>query len=539
MKSNFITPSKFDLLIKAFPFLLFTYLTFSYFLIKNLQKLIDFFEEAFLEIKLLLQKAFLEISVLGKNEKALFYTSIVLLSLYRLYFINNYYIHIDEAFSYVFIVNKGFPAVISYYPGPNNHVGYLFLVKFFDLFFSDPKWALRLPTFFASILLFIFQFVLVKRYFGFYLALSASILFGFSEYGNFYSTHGRGYILLTLLTFLSYFFLLSASIRKQPSTYYFFFIISSSLAFYTLPTFLYPFLTLIILTFFFLLSSWNIQHLKYLLISCAVITGATLFLYLPILTVSGIDAIIGNRWVKSLSWVEYISQLPLYLWKTSGTFYSLESFGGLITLINILAWITIFFKPSSSCSLSPLQQKRLSLAILFSYSIPFLIISLQRVLPFHRVWLYQSFFEYTSLTIASYLVVKPIYKGTIRPSVIIFFCTCYILFFLKFTAYQAFEEKGPYGSVEKFLSTIDRSKDYFFYISYDTYNVMLRYEGLKQIDTNWTFLKYGEQQNHSPDFIILKRSEKAELDKTIYHKVIIDAYAHIYKKRLLNQVKQP
>ena len=122
---------------------------------------------------------------------------------------------------------------------------------------------MRLPVLIISTLTSLIIFFVGKRFIGFYATLSGLSLFCYSEFGIFYATHGRGYFLMVLcvvLALISFILFLkfnqkktfvktSISLKTQSDFYLIVFIGNSILGFYTIPVFLYPFLSIVILGF--------------------------------------------------------------------------------------------------------------------------------------------------------------------------------------------------------------------------------------------------------------------------------------------------
>ena len=90
--------------------------------------------------------------------------------------------------------------------------------------------------------------------------------------------------------------------------------ILSALGFYAIPIMLYPFgifVTWLLLSAMFDKENPNKNHfIKGLFISCVSTAILTVALYTPVFAVSGVRAVIANRFVTSLSWSAFVDGLP-------------------------------------------------------------------------------------------------------------------------------------------------------------------------------------------------------------------------------------
>jgi Dolichyl-phosphate-mannose-protein mannosyltransferase len=242
-RTAFLTSQKFTIL--RILILIITALYALLIFIVKPSKVILFLEEVREDIFLVFHKVGDEISKMSSPEKTLSGFIFLVIAGFHLFYFIRFPMFIDETFSYVHFVSKGFLTSASYYPGPNNHVFYSELCVFADLFFDNPLLVMRLPTFITGLCLSILFFLVLKKYLGFQIALLATIIFSLSEQTNFYSSQGRGYILVTFFAFLS-FYSLAQFIFYDRKFYLLLFVISSILGFYTLPVFLYPFSSMVV-----------------------------------------------------------------------------------------------------------------------------------------------------------------------------------------------------------------------------------------------------------------------------------------------------
>ncbi|WP_020533660.1 hypothetical protein [Flexithrix dorotheae] len=533
-RSQYLTEFRFEvlkyiligvsLIIPLVGFYIYLYLEIIYFSLKQ----IYFF------LRNLVIHLYETLDALSPFEKNLAIVAFTIISISRLYFSFAYPIHIDEAFSYVFLVDKGFFVTLFYYPGPNNHVLYLLLCGLADHLFSNPWVAMRLPVLLISTITTILIFTLVKYYSNFRIAFWGSLLFSLSEYGLFYAVHGRGYFLLLLILIfciLSLFKIVKGGFKY----YYAIFIIASILGFFTIPVFIFPFASLIT---FGLIYSWKFgikQKVRWISVATLIVILGTGVCYTPILIGSGWTVLFQNSWVASLSWEEFILKIPGYLAESASAFYSMDYLGVIFRLINLGFWAFVFYKPeffSAKGWCSRESLKMLSLLMLCFYVIPFPILLVKKVLPFFRIWLYLGLLEYFGLVTAIFLITKK-YKveslqkttWTLIPAIV------YTLFFLTFLQLEILKPT-PYRQYPKLVDYVLRKKANRVFVTEDLYNVFLRYEGLKY-QKHLTIHVTNPFPGNRYDFIITKKKESfpTTVDQKSYEAFYEDDYVKAFEKK--------
>src|SRR6185437_12532879 len=288
----------------------------------------------------------------------------------------------DEAITFVEYACKPFYVALSFYSTPNNHLFHTLLVRFAYLAFGTHEWALRLPAFLAGISLVPATYfagrVLYDR--G---AVIAAGLVACSTLLVSYSTNARGYSLLALC-FLLTFSLGGYTIRKRNWAALCLLVLIAALGFYTVPIMLYPCSGL----FLWILFSWNespnparsAQEVFEELAFFAGLTAVTSFLlYGPVFAVSGLRAVISNKFVTAVPFHDFLGKMPSSLLETW------------------LQWNWGFSRPAAwvlgaGVMAALIWHRRCSrfrvpyLFALFTAVLPILL--MQRVVPFERVWLF-------------------------------------------------------------------------------------------------------------------------------------------------------
>ncbi len=321
----------------------------------------------------------------GKYEKILLALLFVTLVINGIYFLPNLPFHIDERFTYLYFVNKGLFVSLAYYPNPNNHIFYTLICNFSNLFFSNPKWVMKIPVFIISLVSPIIFFLFLRRSFNFFLSFIAILIFSFNSYEMYYSYNGRGYILMNLLLIIStgcLYKLASISDKNKILVLRTIFIISSFLGFYTIPIFIFPFLGMIAWFLFISIINKNFKKLTNVIIDISIITLINFLFYLPVFIFNGFGAVTNNSWVKSRDFLQYFKIFPEMLNSISGVLFydnpfSIYFIAGEVFLI---IFLLIYVKN---------RETLLWLSLIFTV---FLI--LIPIIMFLRITIYQRVFGY-------------------------------------------------------------------------------------------------------------------------------------------------
>ncbi|MGB0525108.1 MAG: hypothetical protein ACPGJS_19195 [Flammeovirgaceae bacterium] len=445
-----------------------------------------------------------------------------------------YPIHIDEAFSYVFLVSKGPLVTATFYPGPNNHVAYLLICSLLHQLGFNPEVVMRVPSLAFSILTIPLAYLLLRRHVKFSVALLCLALFSFNEFSLFYATHGRGYAMQLFFMVSSLWAGLQFSQTKNHSSQLIF-TLTCILGFYTIPSFLYFFCSLLLAYFLqFRAGSFRVKPLTTLLL---IVTGVGI-LYLPIVLLSGIERIISNTWVQPMTIQAFLAAFPTYIWRMQGNLMGWETAGASLSLLVWCLSFSFIFAPSFiqshgksvfSQRLTIFQVKGLGILILSISLFPLLLLPIQRVLPFDRVWYYKSLVEFFVLAIgSSYLLAK--IRKKLRRTLLISVALCYISIHL-FAPYSYIsDKKSIYRQFPILIHNVLNSTAKHIFVNEDVYNVFLRYEGLKQ---GKTYAIEVENPKGSYDVLILRKGFPfpSTLDSDAYIPFYQDDFVSAWQKR--------
>ncbi|MCF8459969.1 MAG: glycosyltransferase family 39 protein [Flavobacteriales bacterium] len=206
-------------------------------------------------------------------------------------------LHMDEAITYRYFVSKGWKIAVSVYSDPNNHVLYsLFSILAVKLPLH-PFVAIRIPSLLAGLGCGAIIYRIVRMYASTFWSLFAVMAWISSLGGLYYLTHARGYGLQCLFILWSY--LITLKIIRLPDgidnlRLWALLIVVCSFGFFTLPTFLFPFVSIIAILLFRVRSFPTTQLFWRVFAFGAIVTFTTTLLYLPVLKYSGLEFLTNN-----------------------------------------------------------------------------------------------------------------------------------------------------------------------------------------------------------------------------------------------------
>ncbi len=251
----------------------------------------------------------------------------------RLYFLFRLPLHVDERFTYLYFVRKGWAVSAAYYPNPNNHILFSLLCNISDAFLASPLLVLRLPSLLFGMAALAGFWLSARYYFSFGVAIFATALLAFTPVVFGYGIQGRGYGLMLGWTIVACFSLVKiVSLQNTKPLYATIFVTSSILGFYTVPVFLYPFAGMCVYTVLYF--SWKRKYLplaNFLFLAALVAVGVFV-LYLPVCVFNGWHSVSGNAWVAPLPWLDFKKNIAPNLADCSRTLWHDSPFSWCITL---------------------------------------------------------------------------------------------------------------------------------------------------------------------------------------------------------------
>ena len=280
----------------------------------------------------------------------------------------------DELTTYFSFIETSILRAIGTYPEPNNHVFFSLLnhiISPLSSLLTKPL-ELRILPIIISALTWIVTYLFVNKYYG-KIALPITMIFMLAFINIQYSFSARGYGLLNFFFILCFYAATNITNRESKKDWIIF-IISGILGAYTIPSFLYPFLTCNI--YIFLFKPKKI----FTLVKSNLIVGIGVFiLYSPILFIEGFESLSSNTYVKPQSRLEVIEHLPNYLFKLPSYLFGLKSI--IFFCLLVIGFTYSFFTK---------QWRIIKMYILFIFMLPCILI-LHSVLPFERIFVYYTF----------------------------------------------------------------------------------------------------------------------------------------------------
>ncbi len=317
---------------------------------------------------------------------------VTMLTVIRVWYLVRYPLGTDEISSYNYFISGGPLVITSFYPIPNNHIGYNLLAWPLLKLSLAPRLVMRLPTLVLGTVGTVTGYVLLARLTGVPRATLVIGLVSFSPLWVYYAAAGRGYFLQICLLQIG-FFAVVEQLRPAP-TYrhlaWLAFIGSSGLGLYLIPTYAYPLASLLLGlgAGFGLQRRW--QQLGELVLAAGIIGLTAFVLYAPVGLISGWDRLFANRYVVSVAKGAFWPAYRAVLYERAA-----ELFGPSLRLSGP-AWLAgallgggvahRFFLPGTRRTVALLAWSLLAL--------PLLLMAAQRVYAPTRVLLYVSFYGY-------------------------------------------------------------------------------------------------------------------------------------------------
>lgn len=418
----------------------------------------------------------------------------------------------DEAATFLLFTNKGFFETISHYPAPNNHILHSIITNFTKYLpgLSD-LFKLRISAIIVHFTTLIVLYKLVSRHFSIKMALVVVALSSMLFLNIYYSYMSRGYSLVNLFFVCSLFCSLNIIKGQNTTLNWLLLILFSILGFYTMPSYLYPFLTLN--GFIFVLQPNYIHKQQFLIF---VVGLVTLVLYLPIICNDGLSAITDNPYVKSGGFFHTLKSLPLFYLLT------LQEITGIHwSIIVLLLSISIYLILKSKNTLN------ITFAIIFILA-PVILLGLHRVIPFARVFNYYSFVVVLLVLIPFKDKIETLNLSTLLPVLLSIQGLLWLNFNSKIYLYED-KDQALNITADKIIPQIIGNKKYVSNHSLLTYNLEFELitKGYKNYVIKEVQYKVISADTISKfDYIIINK----EADKTTKKRpMIVTKYYSIYK----------
>jgi hypothetical protein len=314
---------------------------------------------------------------LSIKQKYLLFFIVAISFFINLYHVINLPIYYDEAWTYRNFTNRSFIISITKYPAPNNHVLHSILTNLTKHFPFSSTINLRIPNLitalFSSLLFFYTFFKMFSQKIAFILLPMFCFVFG-----NMYFAYlSRGYMLV-IFSFLICFYATMKIISQNETTnrkYLFYLSIGGMIGFFTMPSFLYPYFTCISYISLISILNKDYTNLKNIFFSGLITTIFVILFYLPIMIVSGLDAIINNKYVEPIARFDVLRNLFHHFNETFDFLFGIK----LIYIIPIVIFSIYYF----------IKNKIKSYYfIMYCFFIAPILLLIHSVIPFYRTWIY-------------------------------------------------------------------------------------------------------------------------------------------------------
>lgn len=323
-------------------------------------------------------------------------------------------IRFDEAISWRDYSKQPFWVTASKYDTPNNHIFYNLITGQIITLFGSSLPALRMAAFCSGLGVVCFTMLIMCEWLGkttgFCCALMILLAPGYYEY----SIYARGYSLQTFLWLCSALFLWNA-LRCRNLSSLFVASFFAALGFWTVPTMMYPFAATFIAGLVSVFAVPFLRGSKFdgfrnLFIWGLLTTVFTLVLYGPVLIVSGYQSITSNPFVKSLTFASWLQGIAPTTNDTVALLY------GDLSLIRMSLLLIGLFAAVMGLSINIKSRPILIISIAGLLSLA-VILSVQRVLPPPRTWVWLTIPISMLLTVAWSQLWRQLLMGEHRESI--------------------------------------------------------------------------------------------------------------------------
>jgi hypothetical protein len=236
----------------------------------------------------------------GRVDSIILCVTVIIAAIARLLFINRT-IEYDEAYTFAAFARYGFRYIASTYYVPNNQIFHTILVRVSTLLFGDQVWAIRLPTFIASLFLILFIYFLGRALYNRAAGITAAVIVAFLPDAVIRSVSARGYVIVTLMAVLAM-LMATYMLKKRNILAWTLLVVFCALGFYTIPMMLYP---CGLIFMWLLLAGVNektgreygsmLNWIMYVFIAGVLVAVLTILLYAPILLNNDLAVIYQNN----------------------------------------------------------------------------------------------------------------------------------------------------------------------------------------------------------------------------------------------------
>ena len=293
----------------------------------------------------------------------------------------------DELYTYIAFSSRGPAIALVFYPFPNNHVLCSVIAAVLLKGFGSVVFGMRAFSILASMLLYWALFLGLQRYARPAVVLAALVFFFGLDMVLLYSFMARGYTIILLCT--AVIFCAIPELLKPQSRYrqlsWLVLGFASIMGMAAIPTYVYGFASVMItLGLYSLLTRAPKQPRMGQLVALGllVVLGVILF-YMPLIAVSGLSALIKNKYVLPVSRGEVLRKLLPAMSDLAYAFFTLRTLGVVWLLAMVFGAVRFWRHRQPQQWPQPLVVLSLLMLVL-----PFAFMLVQSVVPYERCWQY-------------------------------------------------------------------------------------------------------------------------------------------------------
>lgn len=328
----------------------------------------------------------------------------------------------DEAWTYLQFTSKSPLSSLCYYPAPNNHVLHSLITNLTRYIpFGSALFCLRISSILASVVTWILCFSFLNEYYSKRIALLITAMTSMLFMSVYYSYMSRGYGLVMLFFIVSVYASYNIIRKGDQAKYWLCFTISNVLGFFTMPSFLYPFILLNIV----ILLNNGFKIKKQLVYNSAALFFVVV-LYIPIIIVNGLNALINNPFVAPISRSEVLHSIAGFLSTTITEIFGVHYF---FVLFALVVSIVVLLKNN--------MRFEFGLMIIFLL-FPFVILTAHSVIPFPRTFNYYAFVLVFFICIPYWKRIEVLPVNYIVAFAILIQVVCSVNFYLNIKKYEEF-----------------------------------------------------------------------------------------------------
>ncbi|MCF6239896.1 MAG: hypothetical protein L3J74_00970 [Bacteroidales bacterium] len=516
-KTEYLSREKFQLLRLAF-------IAISLIFLFTVVKWYSYFDKKLTDFTCYTIKGILsEIHSISKRDWLIFALIFSTAALIKLYYFFAQPITNDEAFTYLNYVKSGFLAAVSYYNLTNNHILHSLLCNVFDLLPISPIYSLRITSFIAGLLLSFFAFLFFNKFLNRKAKFIAFVFFSFSLPVLQYGFLARGYSLLLFFTILSSFVLLKLSQTiKNRKNLWVLYVLSSVFGFYSVPVYVYVYASQVVFYFLIVGINYKKRYLRQFFIVSFITALIVSILYLPVLFINGIGAFSSYNFMKALQFPvfikEYFQFLPDYfIWITGNNFYF-----ALFSFIVVLVGFVYSFK----------SKKVLFLFILSFLFVPLLISLFQRIMPFKRLFIFNSLIIALSYGLFTEFLLKTIKREKQKANFLLTGVSVFMALILFFSFNNHCKQQEQINNKAYYYAGLIDDNTSIYSTNEVRYYTFLKFKAMYLDKKHIELFRSGFDKNYPYNYISEdkdKNEKFSSLSKYKYTLLYEDEYVRLYK----------